>query len=120
MGTLISVIAILVLISFFLRLLRARHEWVDWVSYVIVLVIAVTTWISDGFWMALITFFLGAGFVALMLGISDGTKVYYGGRSYSLKCDKCDYDKLEILSQDGPIVVARCKRCGKKIGFTLR
>lgn len=109
-----GILAVLVVISIILRLLRSRYAWIDYVSYILLLVLVVIVWIREGFWVALIALFVASIFVALMFGKGEGTKVYYAGNSYTLECDHCGYEELEILEQDGPMVITKCKRCGRK------
>ncbi len=115
-----GIIAVLAVISILLRILRSQYAWIDYVSYILLFVFVIIMWISEGFWAALITFFVAAIFVGLMLGTGGGTKVYYAGNSYTLDCDDCGYEKLEILEQNGSEVITKCKRCGRIVHHHLR
>lgn len=79
----------------------------------LVLILFVGIWVSEGFWSALLAGFLGCLAIVLLFGIGSGTEVRKFGHKYTLTCDKCGYDNLEITEHTDLGVVTRCKRCGQ-------
>lgn len=110
----------LVVISIVCRALRSIFKVVDWIAYLIVLAAFVIVWITNGFWMGLLAGIIGCVVVAILFNIGGGTEVKMFGHTYTLECDKCGYDHLEILEYTEVGVRVRCKRCGKESFFILR
>ena len=81
----IGSLVLLIVVSIFLRILRSHFAWIDAVAYILLFAFVIIIWINNGFWAALITFFVSAFVVGLMFGIGGGTKVYYAGKSYTLE-----------------------------------
>ena len=94
------------------RVLRARYQAIDWIVYLIVFGVAIMTWITEGFWMALLSFFIGAIIAKVLFGMGGGTTVHKFGHDYELECKECGYDDLEIIDENEIGVNTRCKRCG--------
>ena len=109
-----GVILILVVAAIVLRLLRSLFEWVDYVAIAIYIVVPIVVWITNGFWAALLAFFITSIAVYLLFGIGNDKTKWQGddGQKYSISCYKCNYEHMEILSSDEKGVYARCKRCG--------
>lgn len=108
-GTLLVIGGVIVIA----RLLRSMFAWIDWVSYLVILVIGIIQWINNGFWSGLLAFFIGAVIITILFGLGDSTEVYVNGRKGEIECPKCQYGKLDIISNDNGIVTAKCKRCGE-------
>lgn len=106
-------IIILVVAALVCRALRSIWVAVDWIAYLLVLVLFIAVWVSEGFWTALLAGFLGSVVVSLLFGIGSGTVVRKFGHKYTLSCDKCGYDNLEITEHTESGVITRCKRCGR-------
>ena len=53
-----GVILILVVAAIVLRLLRSLFEWVDYVAIAIYIVVPIVVWITNGFWAAVLAFFI--------------------------------------------------------------
>lgn len=113
-------LGILVVVGIILRGLRTITPIVDYVGYGLILAGFIYTWIRDGFWLGLLSGFIGAIAICLLFGLGGETEVRNDGKKYSLTCDKCGYDDLEIISKDGNYVVTKCKRCGDVIGHILQ
>lgn len=109
----------LVIVAIICRALRATFEAIDWIVYILVLAAFVIVWITDGFWMGLLTGVIGSVAVSLLFGIGSGTEVRKFGHKYTLTCNKCGYDDLEITTHTDDGVITRCKRCGKVCHHTL-
>lgn len=107
-----GVIAIIAISAIVLRLLRSIFVWMDYVAGAIVIIAPIIMWISEGFWGALITFFVASIAVSLLFGLGAKTEWRNETGRYSITCHKCDYGGMEILSSDENGVYARCKRCG--------
>ena len=106
----------IVVVAIICRALRSKWEAVDWIAYLLyllVLILFVCTWVSEGFWAALLTGLLGCLAIAILFGIGGGTEVRMFGHKYTLTCDKCGYENLEITEYTDLGVVTRCKRCGE-------
>lgn len=106
-------IIVLVAIALICRALRSKFQAVDWIAYLLVLVLFIVEWISEGFWMGLLVGFIGCVAIALFFGIGGGTEVRMFGHKYTLTCDDCGYNHLEILERNEYGVTTRCKRCGR-------
>lgn len=103
----------IVVVAIICRALRSIWEAVDWIAYLLVLILFIGIWVSEGFWAALLAGFLGCLAIALLFGIGSGTEVRKFGHKYTLTCNKCGYDNLEITEHTDLGVVTRCKRCGQ-------
>lgn len=110
---------VLIVASIVCRVLRAAFKVVDWIVYLFVLGAFIYVWINDGFWMGLITGIIGCIVVSLLFGIGSGTEVRKFGHKYTLSCNNCGYDDLEITSHTELGVVTRCRRCGEICHHTL-
>lgn len=111
--------AILFIIAVIGRLLRSQFKAVDGIICLLVLIATIIVWISDGFWMALLTFFIGGFCITFLFGMGSGTVVRRYGHKYTLKCEKCGYEKLTIVKEFEGGVTTKCKRCGEVVGWTL-
>ena len=119
MGILGTIIAI-VITSAVCRALRAHFKAVDSIACVIILIVFIHTWITEGFWMGLLYAFITGTIVTLIFGWGEGTEVHDFGHKYTLKCDKCGYEKLDIMSHtDDGVVITKCQRCGHVCTHTL-
>ncbi len=118
MGFIIWVIG-MIIVALICRALRSSFKAVDWIVGLIVLAFFIITWINDGFWMALLAGFLGLIATFFLFGIGGGTQVRKFGYTYTLKCNECDYDHLEIIGHTDYGVVTRCKRCKNVCNHTL-
>ena len=112
-------IIILAVAAIVCRLLRSIWQAIDWIAYLLVLILFIAVWISEGFWAGLLAGFLGCIAVARLFGINVGTEVRKFGHTYTLTCDDCGYDNLEIKEHTELGVVTRCKRCGHICHHTL-
>lgn len=112
-------IVILFVIAVIGRLLRSLSEAVDTIIGLVVLIVVIIVWSSNGFWMGLLTFFIGSVCMVLLFGMGSGTVIRRYGRKYTLTCDKCGYEKLEIVSEFEGGVTTKCKRCGEVVGHIL-
>lgn len=112
-------IIILAVTALICRGLRSIWVAVDDIAYVSVLILFIVVWVSEGFWTALLAGFLGFLAITFLFGIGSGTEVRKFGNKYTLKCEKCGYDKMEIMEHTDFGVVARCKRCGQVCNYTL-
>lgn len=110
---------VLVVVAIICRALRAVFEAIDWIVYLFVLAAFIIVWITDGFWMGLLAGVIGCVVVSLLFGIGGGTEVRKFGYKYTLTCDKCGYDHLEITAHTNDGVVTRCKRCDHVCHHTL-
>lgn len=93
-----------------IRFLRKKYEWVDWIAYGIVIIGSIVTWISSGFWSALLFFIISAIIVGIVFGRS--TVVKHGNTTWHIDCSKCGYDKVEVIQDEGDHILVRCPRCG--------
>ena len=109
-----GVILILVVAAIVLRLLRSLFEWVDYVAIAIYIIVPIVVWITNGFWAALLAFFITSIVLYYLFGVGNEKTKWQGddGQRYSISCYKCNYEHMEILSSDEQGVYARCKRCG--------
>lgn len=110
---------VLIVVAILCRILRSIFEAIDWIVYLLVLAAFIIVWITDGFWMGLLAGFIGCVAVSLLFGIGSGTEVRKFGHKYTLSCDKCGYDNLEITAHTDDGVVTRCRRCGQVCHHTL-
>lgn len=109
----------LVIAAIVCRALRSAFKAIDWIVYLLVLAAFITVWITDGFWMGLLAGVIGCVAVSLLFGIGSGTEVRKFGHKYTLSCEECGYDNLEITAHTELGVVTRCKRCGQVCHHTL-
>lgn len=113
-------LAIFVVACIILRAIRSLTVVADYIAYALVLAGFIWAWIENGFGWGLLMGFLPAIVVFLLFGmLRDGTKVRYNGKNYDLRCDKCNYEDLEIISQSDNYITTKCRRCGKVKGHIL-
>ena len=113
-------LAIFVVVCIILRAIRSLTVVADYIAYALVLAGFIWAWIENGFGWGLLMGFLPAIVVFLLFGmLGDGTKVRYNGKTYELRCDKCNYEDLKIISQSDNYVTAKCRRCGHVKGYIL-
>ncbi|MBR5215925.1 MAG: hypothetical protein IKV80_06855 [Bacteroidales bacterium] len=112
-------IIILAVAALICRALRSIWEAVDWIAYLLVLILFIVVWVSESFWAALLAGFLGCLAITLLFGIGSGTEVRKFGHKYTLTCEKCGYDNLEITEHTDFGVITRCRRCGQVCHHTL-
>ncbi len=112
-------LAILALLALICRALRSLWKSVDLIIGILILIVIVVVWICEGFWYALLALFICGIISQLFFGMGSGTEVRKFGHKYTLSCNECGYDNLEITehTQDG--VITRCKRCGQICHHTL-
>lgn len=110
---------VLIVVVIICRALRAVFKAIDWIVYLFVLAAFIIVWIMDGFWMGLLAGAIGCVAVSLLFGIGGGTEIRKFGYKYTLTCDKCGYDHLEITAHTDDGVITRCKRCGHVCHYTL-
>lgn len=89
---------------------RITSVWMDYLTGAIIIIAPIVMWISEGFWVALITFFVALIAVSLLFGLGSKTEWRNETGRYSITCHKCNYGGMEILSSDENGVYARCKR----------
>ncbi|MBO7226866.1 MAG: hypothetical protein J6V33_04720 [Bacteroidales bacterium] len=112
-------IIVLFITSIICRIIRSRFEAIDWIVYLLVFVVAVFVWIFNGFWMGLLALIVGSIAATLLFGMGGGTKVNKFGHNYTLECDSCGYDKLDIIEHTELGVITRCPRCKRICHHTL-
>lgn len=107
-------ILILAIAAIVFRLLRSRFEWMDYFAIAIWIIVPIVVWITNGFWGAVLAFFITSIILYYLFGIGNEKTKWQGddGQRYSISCYKCNYEHMEILSSDEQGVYARCKRCG--------
>lgn len=110
---------VLVVVGIICRALRSVFEAIDWIAYLCVLAVFIFVWITNGFWSGFFAGIIGGIVVSLLFGFGDGTEVRKFGNKYTLTCDKCGYDELEITSHTDYGVMTRCKRCGRECHHIL-
>lgn len=110
---------ILLTIAVIGRLLRSQFEIVDGIICIIVIIASIIVWISNGFWMGVLTFFGGSFCFGLLFGMGGDTQIRRYGHRYTLKCDKCGYEKLTIVEEFEGGVTTKCKRCGDVVAHIL-
>lgn len=112
-------IIILAVAALICRALRSIWAAVDGIAYLSVLILFIVAWVSEGFWTALLVGVLGSIAISFLFGIGSGTEVRKFGHKYTLTCEKCGYDNLEIMEHTDFGVVTRCRRCGQVCHHTL-
>lgn len=113
-------VILLIVLAAICRALRSVFKAVDWIVFLLIFAAFIIVWITEGFWMGLIILFIGSAIAGILFGIGGGTEVHKFGYKYTLTCDKCGYDHLEIIDEDELGVTTRCKRCGDVQGHILR
>lgn len=114
-----GVLALLVVVSIILRVLRSFFVWIDYIAYALIIIPSIVIWVQEGFWWALVAFFLIGIVIVLLFGLGDSQEVRRGRYKWSLTCSECGFGDLEILKEDESYVVTKCKRCGKVAGHIL-
>lgn len=91
--------------------LRSKWVWIDYLLFAAWAVVPIILWITTNFWIAFIFASLYGWFLNFV-GLIDGyTEVKKFGHTYHLKCNKCNYDGLEILREEVDGVSTKCERC---------
>jgi hypothetical protein len=114
-----GVLAILAGVAIVLRILRRLFKWVDYLIWAIMVIVPIIAWISEGFIVGVVTFFGVAIAASLLGGFGNKTEIRRFGHKYSLNCEECGYDSLEIIGEEDNVVVTKCKRCGNVCSHIL-
>lgn len=119
MITLIIFVIGAILVSFVLRMLRRVTKIVDTISYLLILGIFIYSWVNNGILSAIIVGIISAIIILYMTGITSETTIRRYGKKYKFECERCNFNDVDIIDDNGNIITIECPRCGYRKTYYL-
>ncbi len=117
----IGIIVGLLIVALILQGLRRVFTWIDWIYYILALgamfILPIVVWIMESFWAALGVFFISlfsCGFIGWLMGMYKTVTVNHFGDKYTLECSNCQYNDIDIISNEYDYCDYECPRCGTR------
>lgn len=54
-----------------------------------------------------------------MTGITSETTIRRYGKKYKLECERCNFNDVDIIDDNGNIITIECPRCGYRKTYYL-
>ena len=119
MITLIIFVIGAIFVSFVLRMLRRVTKIVDTISYLLILGIFIYSWVNNGILSAIIVGIISAIIILYMTGITSETTIRRYGKKYKFECERCNFNDVDIIDDNGNIITIECPRCGYRKTYYL-